>query len=54
MMISTVRGEFKRFSGAVDFNEAEPTSSSVVIEIDASSMVCPPIPAIRQVVRAAA
>jgi polyisoprenoid-binding protein YceI len=38
MMISTVRGEFKRFSGAVEFNEADPAISSVEIEIDASSI----------------
>lgn len=38
MMISTVRGEFKRFSGTVNFDEAEPTRSSVEVEIDASSI----------------
>lgn len=38
MMISTVRGEFKRFSGTVNFNEAEPARSGVAITIDAASI----------------
>lgn len=38
MMITTVRGEFRRFSGVIDFNEAEPGSSTVTVEIDASSV----------------
>jgi polyisoprenoid-binding protein YceI len=38
MMISTVRGEFKRFSGAIHINEAELAKSSVDVQIDAASI----------------
>ncbi len=38
MMISNVRGQFERFTGTVDFNEAEPAKSSVDVQIDAASI----------------
>ncbi len=38
MMISTVRGQFDRFSGTVDFDEANPAATIVDVEIDASSI----------------
>lgn len=38
MMISTVRGEFKRFSGTIQINEAELTKSSVSVQIEAASI----------------
>jgi polyisoprenoid-binding protein YceI len=38
MMISNVHGRFENFTGKVDFNEAEPTQSSVNIQIDASTI----------------
>ena len=38
MMISTVRGEFADFSGAIDFDEESPEASSVHVEIDAASI----------------
>jgi len=38
MMITNVRGRFENFSGTVDFNEDEPTSSSVEVAIDAASI----------------
>jgi polyisoprenoid-binding protein YceI len=38
MMITTVRGHFDKFSGTVDFNEADPTKSSVVAEIETGSI----------------
>lgn len=38
MMISNVRGQFERFTGTVDFNEAEPTMSSVDVQIEAASI----------------
>jgi polyisoprenoid-binding protein YceI len=37
-MISNVRGEFTRLSGAAVINPTDPTKSSVEIEIDASSI----------------
>ena len=38
MMLSTVRGRFHNFTGTVDFNEADPTQSSVDIQIDVTSI----------------
>ena len=38
MMISTVRGRFERFSGTVEFNENDPTASSVDVQIEAASI----------------
>jgi polyisoprenoid-binding protein YceI len=38
MMITTVRGEFQKFSGTVDFDEKNPTNSKIKIEIDAASL----------------
>ncbi len=38
MMISTVRGEFNKFSGTIDFNEADPAKSTVDVSIDAASI----------------
>lgn len=38
MMISNVRGRFERFTGAVEFDEADPLRSSVEVQIDAGSI----------------
>lgn len=38
MMISNVRGRFEKFTGEVNFNEAQPTLSSVNVQIDAASI----------------
>ena len=38
MMISTVRGRFEKFTGNVDFNEANPMLSSVEVQIEAASI----------------
>ena len=38
MMITTVRGHFDKFSGTVDFNEADPTKSSVVAQVETGSI----------------
>jgi polyisoprenoid-binding protein YceI len=38
MMITTVRGQFRKFTVDVDFNEERPELSSVVAHIDASSI----------------
>lgn len=38
MMISKVRGRFESFDGQVDFNEENPTASSVDVTIDAGSI----------------
>jgi len=38
MMISTVRGKFNKFSGTIDFNEADPTHSSIDVSIDVVSI----------------
>jgi polyisoprenoid-binding protein YceI len=38
MMISNVRGRFEKFSGTVDFNEADPAQSSVDVQIEAASI----------------
>ncbi len=38
MMVTTVRGQFRKFSVDVDFDEEQPERSSVVAHIDASSI----------------
>lgn len=38
MMVATVRGEFERFSGTVEFDEHNLTSSRVDIQIEAASV----------------
>jgi len=38
MMISNVRGRFEKFTGTVDFNEANPTLSTVDVQIEAASI----------------
>jgi polyisoprenoid-binding protein YceI len=38
MMVTTVRGQFRKFSVAVDFDEANPERSTVEAHIDASSI----------------
>jgi polyisoprenoid-binding protein YceI len=38
MMISTVRGHFKAFSGELDLNEQNPTASSVNVTIETASI----------------
>jgi polyisoprenoid-binding protein YceI len=38
MMVTTVRGQFRKFSVAVDFDEANPERSTVEVHIDASSI----------------
>lgn len=38
MMISKVRGQFTKFSGTVNFDEANPTNTTVDIEIDVNSI----------------
>lgn len=38
MMISKVRGSFETFSGSVNFDEANPTNTTVDISIDAASI----------------
>jgi polyisoprenoid-binding protein YceI len=38
MMISTVRGQFEKFKVEVDFNEQDPTRSSVEVQIEAASI----------------
>ncbi|MFZ1399427.1 MAG: YceI family protein [Candidatus Promineifilaceae bacterium] len=38
MMISKVRGAFEKFSGTVNFDEANPTNTTVNIEVDLSSI----------------
>jgi polyisoprenoid-binding protein YceI len=38
MMVTTVRGQFRKFSAEVDFDEERPERSSVVAHIDASSV----------------
>jgi len=37
-MVSKVRGQFEQFTVDVDFNEVEPTRSSVHVQIDAASI----------------
>lgn len=38
MMISKVRGQFEKFGGAIDFDEANPMASTVNVQIDAASI----------------
>ena len=38
MMISKVRGSFETFSGSVNFDEVNPTNTTVDISIDAASI----------------
>ncbi len=38
MMISKVRGVFESFSGTIDFDEENPSNSTVDVEIDATSI----------------
>lgn len=38
MMISKVRGSFEAFSGSVNFDEANPTNTTVNIEVDLASV----------------
>src|SRR5450759_4895452 len=38
MMITTVRGHFDKFSGSVDFNEADPSKSTIVAEVDLANI----------------
>ncbi len=38
MMISTVHGRFGKFTGTVEFNEAEPAASSLEVHIDPASI----------------
>ncbi len=38
MMISNVRGRFENFTGVVEFNEQDPTRSSVDVQIEAASI----------------
>jgi polyisoprenoid-binding protein YceI len=38
MMLSTVRGQFKAFSGNLDFNEADPATSTIEVSIDTASI----------------
>lgn len=38
MMISNVRGRFESFTGQVEFDEEDPTRSTVSVEIDAASI----------------
>jgi polyisoprenoid-binding protein YceI len=38
MMISNVHGRFENFTGSIDFNEADPTRSSVDVKIEAGSI----------------
>jgi polyisoprenoid-binding protein YceI len=37
-MISNVHGRFENFTGEVDFNESDPTKSTVSVEIDTNSI----------------
>ena len=38
MMVTTVRGQFRKFAVALDFDEAHPERSKVEAHIDASSI----------------
>ena len=38
MMLSTVRGQFEKFSGTVDFDEANPAAAAVDVTIEAASV----------------
>jgi len=39
MMVTTVRGQFQKASGTLDFDPENPTNASVEVNIDASSLV---------------
>src|SRR5512135_2757976 len=38
MMISNVRGQFKTFSGTIDFDETNPANTTVAVQIDVASL----------------
>jgi polyisoprenoid-binding protein YceI len=38
MMLANTRGEFHKFTGTINFNEANPTLSTVDVEIDTASL----------------
>jgi polyisoprenoid-binding protein YceI len=38
MMLSTVRGQFEKFSGTVDFNEQDPSKTAVDVKIESASI----------------
>jgi polyisoprenoid-binding protein YceI len=38
MMMTTVRGQFDKFTSTLDWNEADPTKSTVTADIDASTI----------------
>ena len=38
MMVTTVRGRFKKFSGTVDLNEQQPEQSRVAVAVDVASL----------------
>src|SRR5512140_1161799 len=38
MMITKVRGQFERFSGTVELNEAEPARTTVDIQVETASI----------------
>ncbi|MBX5458715.1 MAG: YceI family protein [Thermogemmatispora sp.] len=38
MMITTVRGRFKQWSGTIEFDEAHPEATRVTVEIEAASL----------------
>jgi polyisoprenoid-binding protein YceI len=38
MMLTTVRGEFDKFTSTLDWNDADPTKSTVTVDIEASSI----------------
>lgn len=38
MMISTVRGQFEKFGGTIDFNPERPEDSAISVQIDAASI----------------
>ena len=38
MMISKVRGQFEKFSGAVNFDESHPANTTVEIQVEAASI----------------
>jgi polyisoprenoid-binding protein YceI len=38
MMVTTVRGEFEKFSGTVDFDENNPAATKIEVQIEAASL----------------
>ncbi len=38
MMLSTVRGQFEKFSGTIDFNEQDPSKTVVDVKIESASV----------------